>query len=405
MEPKPPRPRSPRVALEPDAVPLPMRPFRPSRRARNPIVIVGNAIFTLLIVVGIVGGAAILLGKTRLETPGPLQEDKIVGIPPRSGMLDIADLLTREGVIEEHRLIFMAGVLALNARSELKAGEYLFTKHASVRDVLQTIVEGKVVQHQITVPEGLTSEQIVARLLDNDVLVGNVKEVPREGSLLPDSYYFNRGSTREQLIQRMRQAQDRLLREVWERRNPDLPLRSPDQLIVLASIIEKETSKPEERTRIAAVFANRLKQKMKLQSDPTVIYGLVFGEGSLGRPLSKADMAQPTPYNTYVIDGLPPGAIASPGRASIEAAAFPARTKELFFVADGTGGHAFAETYEQHQKNVARLRVIEHEQRGEAAGPEVQAPATVRGAPPAATPTLRAKRSASGSPRAAGSSQ
>lgn len=400
MEPKRTRPRSPRAALEPDYVSIPLRSYRPSRRARNPMVIVGNAIFTLLILVGIVGGGAIVVGKGRLEAPGPLQDDKVVVIPPRSGLMDIADLLTREGVIEEHRLIFIGGVFALNARSELKAGEYLFTKQASVRDVVQTIVDGKVVQHQITIPEGLTSEQIVARLLDNDILSGNLKEVPREGSLLPDSYHFNRGFTREQMIQRMRQAQDRLLREVWERRNPDLPLKSPDQLIVLASIIEKETGKPEERTRVAAVFANRLKQRMKLQSDPTVVYGLVFGKGSLGRPLSKSDLAQPTPYNTYMIDGLPPGPIASPGRASIEAAAFPARTKELYFVADGTGGHAFAETYEQHQKNVARLRVIEHDQRGEAAIPEVQTSSPTR-----AAPIPRGKRSASGSPKAAGTSQ
>ena len=194
----------------------------------------------------------------------------------------------------------------------------------------------------------------MARLLESDILSGNIKDVPREGSLLPDGYYFHRGFPREQMLQRMRQAQDRLVREVWERRNPDLPVKTPEQLVILASIIEKETGKPEERTRVAAVFANRLKQKMKLQSDPTIIYGLVFGKGSLGRPISRADIAQPTPYNTYVIDGLPPGPIANPGRASIEAAANPARTKELFFVADGTGGHAFAETYEQHQKNVAR---------------------------------------------------
>jgi UPF0755 protein len=271
-----------------------------------------------------------------------------------------------------------------------------------VREVIDTIAGGKVVQHQITIPEGLTSEQAVARLLDNDVLSGNVKDVPREGTLLPDSYYFTRGFTREQMIQRMRQAQDRLLREVWERRNSDLPLKSPDQLIVLASIIEKETGRPEERTRIAAVFANRLKQKMKLQSDPTIIYGLVFGKGPLGRPLSKSDIAQPTPYNTYLIDGLPPGPIANPGRGAIEAAANPARTKELYFVADGTGGHAFAETYEQHLKNVARLRVIEHDQRGEA--PSQDSSSAARRAPASPAPISRAKRSASGSPKAAGTS-
>ena len=405
MEPKRITPRSPRAALEPDLVSLPTSSLRPSRRARNPLVIVGNAIFSLLILVFVVVGGAVVIGKGRLEAPGPLQDDKVVVIPPRSGIMDIADLLTREGVIEENRLIFIGGVIALNARSDLKAGEYVFGRHASVRNVVETIVEGKVVQHQITIPEGLTSEQIVARLLDNEILSGTIREVPREGSLLPDGYYFNRGFTCEQMIQRMRQAQDRLLREVWERRSPDLPLKSPDQLIILASIIERETSKPEERTRVAAVFANRLKQKMKLETDPTVIYGLAFGKGSLGRPLTKADIAQPTPYNTYVIHGLPPGPIDNPGRASIEAAANPARTKELFFVADGTGGHAFAETYEQHQKNVARLRVIEHEQRAEAPPPEVQAPPAARTAPAAAAPAARSKRSANGLPKAIGTPQ
>jgi UPF0755 protein len=356
-------PRSPRAALQPEPVRAPSRMRRPSKRARNPLVIMGNAIFTIMLLVLLVGGGAVLFGKSRFEAPGPLQADKVVNIPPRSGMMEIADLLKREGVIDEHRIIFVGGVFALKARSELKAGEYLFRKHASVRDVVETIVEGKVVQHQITVPEGLTSEQIVARLLENEVLTGNIKDVPREGTLLPDSYYFNRGFAREQLIQRMRQAQERLVREVWERRSPDLPLKTPEQLVILASIVEKETGKPEERTRIAAVFINRLKQKMRLQSDPTIIYGLVFGKGSLGRSLTRADISQPTAYNTYVIDGLPPGPITNPGRASIEAVANPARTKELYFAADGTGGHAFAETYDQHQKNVARLRVIEHELR------------------------------------------
>jgi UPF0755 protein len=399
MEPKRITPRSPRAALEPDHVPM---PTRPSRRARNPLVIVGNAIITVLVLVLIVVGGALVVGKGRFEAPGPLQEDKVVTIPPRSGIMDIADLLTREGVMDAHRLVFIGGVFALNARSELKAGEYLFPKGASVKDVVETIVEGKVVQHQLTIPEGLTSEQIVARLLESDILSGNVKDVPREGSLLPDSYHFNRGFTREQMIQRMRQAQDRLVREVWERRNPDLPLKTPDQLVILASIIEKETGKPEERTRIAAVLTNRLKQKMKLQSDPTIIYGLVFGKGTLGHPLTKSEIAQPTPYNTYIIDGLPPGPIANPGRGAIEAAANPARTKELFFVADGTGGHAFAETYDQHLKNVARLRALEGEQKGEASAPDVQAPAPARATP---APAQRGKRGANGSSRAAGAAQ
>jgi UPF0755 protein len=161
------------------------------------------------------------------------------------------------------------------------------------------------------------------------------------------------------MIQRMRQAQERLVRDVWERRNPDLPLKSPEQLVILASIIEKETGKADERTRVAAVLANRLKQKMKLQSDPTIIYGLVFGKGRLDHSITKTETDQPTPYNTYIIDGLPPGPITNPSRASLEAAANPARTKELYFVADGTGGHAFSDSYDQHQKNVGKLRAVE----------------------------------------------
>ena len=219
---------------------------------------------------------------------------------------------------------------------------------------------GKVMQHTLTIPEGLTSEQIIARLSDNDVLSGNIRDVPREGTLLPETYKFSRGMSREQLISRMQQQQKKLVQEIWERRSSELPVRTPEQLVILASIIEKETGKPEERTRVAAVFANRLKQKMKLQSDPTIVYGLVFGKGSLGRPISRADIQSQTPYNTYVIDGLPPGPIANPGRASLEAAANPARTKELYFVADGTGGHVFSDSYAEHQKNVARLRGIEH---------------------------------------------
>jgi UPF0755 protein len=244
-------------------------------------------------------------------------------------------------------------------------------------------------------PEGLTSEQIVARLMDDDVLAGNVKEIPREGSLLPDTYNFARGMTREQMIQHMQQAQQRVVKEIWDHHAADLPIKSADQLVILASIVEKETGKAEERTRVAAVFVNRLKQKMRLQSDPTIIYGLVGGKGTLGRPIMKSEIDQPTPYNTYQIDGLPPGPITNPGRASLEAAANPARTRELYFVADGTGGHLFAESYEQHQKNVARLRALESEQRDQAnadAQTAAPAPATTSSAPPAQTPPTPQRR-------------
>lgn len=349
-------PRSPRAALEPEQVPPP--PKR-SDRARNPFVIVGNAIFTILIILMIGAGATYYYGKQALESPGPLQEDKIVNIPARAGKRDIADVLSREGVINVNPWVFIGGVFALKASSDLKPGEYSFQKNASLRDVIATIVDGKVVQHAITIPEGLTSEQIVTRLSDNDIFTGSVREIPREGTLLPETYKFPRGTTRDQVIQRLQQAQKRVLAEIWERRNTDSPLKSPDQLVTLASIVEKETGRADERSRVAAVFVNRLRQRMKLQSDPTIIYGLVGGKGTLGRPIKRSEITQPSPYNTYVIDGLPPGPIANPGRASLEATANPARTRDLFFVADGTGGHAFTETYDQHAKNVAKLRASE----------------------------------------------
>jgi len=348
-------PRSPRAALEPERVPAPKRR---SKRVRHPVVIVGNAIFTVLIVLTVAVAGALYVGKQRFEAPGPLGEDKVVDIPRGLGIRDISDLLVREGVIDQP-WVFIGGVLVLKARGDLKHGEYQFTKNASVADVVNTIVENKVVQHALTIPEGLTSGQIVARLLENDALSGQIREIPREGSLLPETYKFTRGTAREQIIQRMQQANRHLVQEIWEHRMADLPLKTPEQLVILASIVEKETGKPEERSRVASVFINRLKNKMKLQSDPTIIYGLTGGKGSLGRPILKSEIDQPTPYNTYVIDGLPPGPIANPGRASLEAAANPARTKDLYFVADGSGGHVFSETYEQHQKNVGRLRAIE----------------------------------------------
>ncbi len=335
-------------------------PTRRSRRARHPFVIVGNLLLTLLFLLTVGAGLGFVIGKQRFDQPGPLAEDRIVNVP-RGGMRDTAELLAREGVIGESWL-FVAGATLLKVRDDLKYGEYQFRKGASLRDVVETLMEGKVVQHGFTVAEGLTSDQIVARLLENTILTGNIREIPREGTLLPETYRFTRGTSREEMIKRMQAAQRRVVQEVWERRNPDLPVRTPEQLVTLASIIEKETGKPEERTRVAAVFVNRLKQKMRLESDPTIIYGLVGGKGSLGRPIMASEIRQPTPYNTYVIDGLPPGPIANPGRASLEATINPARTKELFFVADGTGGHTFSENYDQHRRAVERLRALERQQ-------------------------------------------
>src|SRR5882724_5099533 len=383
-------PRSPRAALEPEQVPPP--PKR-SERARNPFVIVGNAIITILIILMIGAGAAYYYGRQLLETPGPLLEDKIVNIPQRAGKRDIADALQREGVINVNPWLFIGSVFALKASSDLTPGEYSFQKNASLRDVIATIVEGKVVQHAVTIPEGLTSEQIVARLSDNDIFAGSVREMPREGTLLPETYKFPRGTTREQVIHRLQQSQKRVLAEIWERRNPDVLVKSPEQLITLASIIEKETGRADERSRVAAVFTNRLRQRIKLQSDPTIIYGLVGGKGTLGRPIKRSEITQHSPYNTYVIEGLPPGPIANPGRASLEAAANPARTRDLFFVADGSGGHAFTETYDQHQKNVAKLRALEKQIQNDTVEPAADdAPPTAAGAPADTNPTATTTR-------------
>src|SRR5438046_2432850 len=379
-------PRSPRAALEPEQVPPPPRR---SERARNPFVVVGNAIITILIILMIGAATVYYYGRQMLETPGPLQEDKIVNIPSRAGKRDIADALLREGVINVNPWAFIGGVFSLKASSDPNPGRYPFQKKASLRDVIATIVEGKVVQHAVTIPEGLTSEQIVGRLVDNDIFAGSLREMPREGTLLPETYKFPRGTTREQVIQRMQQTQKRVLAEIWERRNPDVLVKSPEQLITLASIIEKETGRADERSRVAAVFTNRLRQRIKLQSDPTIIYGLVGGKGTLGRPIKRSEITQPSPYNTYVIEGLPPGPIANPGRASLEAAANPARTRDLFFVADGTGGHTFTETYDQHQKNVAKLRTLEKQIQNDTVEPpeDNSAAPAAAGAPADSNPT------------------
>jgi len=378
--------------LEPEQVPPPPRR---SERARNPFVVIGNAIITIVLVVMIGGGLVYYYGRQTIEAPGPLQEDKIVNIPSRAGMADIAEVLQREGVIDSNRWAFIGAVLAMKARSDLKPGEYNFQKNASLREVIATIVEGKVVQHSVTIPEGLTSEQILVRLGENDIFAGGVREIPREGTLLPETYKFPRGTTREQVIQRMQQAQKRIVAEIWEHRSPDIPIKTLEQLVTLASIVEKETGKADERSRVAAVFSNRLRQKIKLQSDPTIIYGLVGGKGTLGRPIKRSEISQPSPYNTYVIDGLPPGPISNPGRASLEAAANPARTRDLFFVADGSGGHAFTETYDQHQKNVARLRSMEKQIQNDTVEPTADDPPPATGAAaPADAPTATTKPAA-----------
>lgn len=349
--------KSPRAALEPEAAP-PTPPA--SRHARNQWVVVGNLIMSLLLV-GLVGAfLATVYARQAFVAPGPLPQDRAVFIPRGSGIEQIAETLERNGVIS-NRLLFIGAVHVLGRSNDLKWGEYLFPRSVSTAEALAIVIEGKPIEYRLTIPEGLTSEQIVGRLRDNDVLTGEIARVPREGSLLPETYRFTRSTTRQQMIDQMTQHQTRLLQQIWNRRAQDLPLRSPEELVILASIVEKETGKAEERARVAGVFVNRLNRRMRLQSDPTIVYGIVGGRGTLGRPISRADINQLTPFNTYQIDGLPPTPIANPGRAAMEAVANPARHRDLYFVADGTGGHAFAETLEQHNRNVAQWREIERQ--------------------------------------------
>ena len=317
-----------------------------------------SGLLTLLVAVAIAGIFGFSMLQQAVTSDGPLQSDKVVVIPRNTGTGEIAQILKQEGVIEQP-LLFQAYAYMNRQRGQLKAGEFQFRAGTSVEEAINTLIQGRAILHTVTVPEGLTSEQILGRLYEHEILTGDVTETPREGSLLPDTYKFERGTTRQQIINTMQAAQRQAIEQIWQRRSPELPIKSPQELVILASIVEKETGRADERTRVAGVFINRLMKRMKLQSDPTIVYGLVGGKGTLGRGILRSEIEAATPYNTYVVEGLPPGPIANPGRAALEAVANPSRTKDLYFVADGSGGHAFAETYEQHQRNVARWRQIE----------------------------------------------
>ncbi len=345
-------PQSPNEALQPAAAP----PIPPSRR--RPALSAFSGFLSFLLVAAIASMSGLVWSRHRAHEPGPLAADKILYIAPGTEVPDIIAELNREGVIDSPFMLNVALLLEGN-RSKVKAGEYLFKHNASLSDVIDTLVSGKQVLHAITIPEGLTSEQIVERLRNSDILVGDITDLPKEGSMLPETYKVARDAVRVDVIKKMQDAQKRAVDQIWARRANGLPLRSPYELVTLASIVEKETGKADERPRVASVFVNRLKNKMRLQSDPTIVYGLAGGKGSLGRAITRAELDKPTPYNTYLIDGLPPGPIANPGRAALEAVANPSRTQDLYFVADGTGGHVFAETLDQHSRNVQRWRQIE----------------------------------------------
>jgi UPF0755 protein len=321
-----------------------------------------------LILLGVAVAGAAFWGYREFTGPGPLAEESAIVIPRGAGVNAVARLLAEHGVVRS-QVLFKLGAEVLGASRALRAGEYAFPARVSAREAIDIIRSGKVLVHRLTVPEGLTTAEVLALLHAEEALEGEVALSVGEGALLPETYHFVRGDAREEIVRRMQRAMDETVASLWSGRDPDLPYTTPREAVVLASIIEEETSVDSERELVSAVFVNRLRKGMRLQSDPTVIYGITDGKGPLGRELTKADLEADTPYNTYKTNGLPPGPIANPGRASIAAALRPAAADFLYFVADGNGGHAFARTLEEHNENVESWRALVKSRNGEAEPP------------------------------------
>lgn len=360
------RPRSPAEALEPGRAPVnPRKGRKPQSRKVSRVVRIFSGLMSTALVALLTGTTLLALIFHQFAKPGPLEVTQTVSIPRGEGRIEIARRLEREGVISSS-WTFVAGYLfrsrwGTNPNMNLKAGEYEIKKNASMRDVLDTLIEGKSVLYSVTIPEGLTSKQIVERLNAEPQLTGTIETIPAEGTLLPETYSFSRNADRNEIVARMKQNQEKIIAKLWQTRDPELPVKSPEDAIILASIVEKETGRPDEREQVASVFVNRLRKDMRLQSDPTIIYGIVGGEGRLGRAITKSDIKQKTAYNTYRIDGLPPGPICNPGRAAIAATLKPATTDYIYFVATGDGGHTFSKTLKAHNEAVADWRKVERE--------------------------------------------
>lgn len=314
-------------------------------------------LFFIALFVTVMGGA-LFFGHTLLVAQGPLDTTKRVVIPRGAGPATMARVLHDEGIIS-YPLLFRVALMVDPNPKPVKAGEYEVPAHTSMQGLVELLQSGKLVQRRLTVPEGMTTAEVVELVRKADALTGDVTVDVKEGDLLPETYFYSRNDTRDGLLQRMKEAMDKTLDQAWRKRTPGLPLANRRQVLILASMVEKETAIPAERNRIAAVFLNRLRLKMKLESDPTTIYGIVGGKGSFNRELTRADLQSTSPYNTYVVSGLPPGPICNPGRASILAVTHPAHDRSLYFVADGQGGHVFARTIAEHNRNVERWKEIQ----------------------------------------------
>ena len=340
---------------EPMRVPDPV--ISKARRSAFARVLRSLLLFGVIAVV-VVGGA-MALAYLKFTASGPLSASKIHVVEQGLKRAEIGAQLQDAGIVNSAAIFTAAAYVNGTLGGHLKAGEYEFPAKASIDQVLSIISSGRAVTYKVTIPEGWTTQMAVARIEENDVLTGDVSSVPVEGAIMPETYVFRRGLTRQKMLDDMQAAQSKLLDEAWNGRAANSTLKSKEEAVILASIVEKETAIPEERPLIASVFLNRLKQGIRLQSDPTTIYGLVGGKGKLDRGLTRDDLASDTAYNTYKIDGLPPGPIANPGKASLVAVLNPPDTGYLYFVADGTGGHAFAKTLDEHNANVAKWRALE----------------------------------------------
>lgn len=318
-------------------------------------------LFALVVVVALLAVGGVGYGWHLFVKEGPLADAKQLVVPRGASIDQIADTLAKEGVLES-RFVFVNWVRVLGTQGRLRAGEYRFPKRVSAQDTMNILISGRQIQRRFTIPEGLTTYQVLERVKKVEGLEGELTETAGEGELLPDTYTFTLGETRNGVVQRMKRAMEDALDQAWaQRAGNDGPLKDKRELLILASIVEKETGEGTERPMVAGVFLNRLKKNMRLETDPTVIYGLTEGKGALGRRLLRSDLEKPHPYNTYKIQGLPPGPIANPGKASLLATIKPAQHNYIYFVADGSGGHVFAETLDQHNKNVAKWRQFRRE--------------------------------------------